>query len=84
MTTLMRADAYPALEAKSAALLHSVCLNHALVDGNKRLAALLAMMFLDLNGIEPTLTSDELFDLVMAVAGGELKNVDEIAARLST
>lgn len=84
MTTLMGADAYPTLEAKAAALLHSVCLNHALVDGNKRLAALAAMMFLDLNGHEPTLTNDELFELTMAVASGELCDVDEIAARLKT
>lgn len=32
------ADAYPDLETKAAALLHSVARNHALVDGNKRLA----------------------------------------------
>jgi death-on-curing protein len=84
MTTLMGADAYPTLEVKAAALLHSVCLNHALADGNKRLAALAAMMFLDMNGREPTLTNDELFDLTMAVASGELREVDEIAAHLTT
>lgn len=84
MTTLMGADAYPILEAKAAALLHSVCLNHALVDGNKRLAALLTMMFLDINGRNPTLSNDELFDLTMAVASGDLRDVDEIAARLKT
>lgn len=31
-------DAYPSLELKAAALLHSVARNHALADGNKRLA----------------------------------------------
>ena len=81
-TTLMGADAYPSVELKAAALLHSVCLNHALVDGNKRLAALLALIFLDINGVEATLTNDQLFDLTMAVASGELRDVDVIAPRL--
>ena len=84
MTTLMGADAYPTIDVKAAALLHSVCLNHALVDGNKRLAALATMAFLDLNDHEPTLTNDELFDLTMAVADGSLRDVEEIAARLGT
>ena len=81
-TTLMGADAYPSTELKAAALLHSVCLNHALMDGNKRLAALLALIFLDINGAETTLTNDQLFDLTMAVASGELRDVDKIAPLL--
>ena len=78
-TTLMGADAYPSIELKAAALLHSVCLNHALMDVNKRLAALLALIFLDINGAETALTNDQLFDLTMAVASGELRDVDKIA-----
>ena len=81
-TTLMGADAYPSIELKAAALLHSVCLNHALVDGNKRLSALLALIFLDINGAETTLTNDQIFDLTMAVASGALRDVDKIATRL--
>jgi len=81
-TTLMGADAYPSIDLKAAALSHSVCLNHALMDGNKRLAALLALIFLDINGAETTLTNDQLFDLTMAVASGELRDVDKIAPRL--
>lgn len=80
--TLMGADAYESIELKAAALLHSVCLNHALMDGNKRLAALLALIFLDLNGTETTLTNDQLFDLTMAVASGELRDVRDIAPLL--
>ena len=37
-------DAYPTVELKAAALLHSIVRNHALVDGNKRLAWLAAMV----------------------------------------
>jgi death-on-curing protein len=38
--TAFGADAYPDLHAKAAALAHSLARNHALVDGNKRLAPL--------------------------------------------
>ena len=36
--TVFGDDAYPDLHTKAAALLHSLARNHALVDGNKRLA----------------------------------------------
>ncbi|MBV9119453.1 MAG: Fic family protein, partial [Chloroflexi bacterium] len=42
-------DAYADLTLKAAALLQSLCRNHALVDGNKRLAWLATVVFLDLN-----------------------------------
>jgi death-on-curing protein len=74
-------DAYPSLDLKAAALLHSVVNNHALVDGNKRLAWLAAVVFLDVNGHQPKLTDDEAFDLVWQVAGGAVE-VEEIARQL--
>jgi death-on-curing protein len=78
-TTLMGRDAYPGVALKAAALLHSLCLNHALVDGNKRLAAILALVFLEINGAAYELSNDELFELTMAVASGALRDVDVIA-----
>ena len=36
--TVFEKDAYPDLDGKAAALLHSVARNHALIDGDKRLA----------------------------------------------
>ncbi len=74
-------DAYPSLEQKAAALLHSVVRNHPLVDGNTRLGWLAASVLLDLNGQPLTLGDDEAFDLVMAIAEGTL-DVDAVAARL--
>lgn len=74
-------DAYPTLALKSAALLHSLARNHALVDGNKRLAWLATVVFLDLNGQEPDLPDDAAFALVMEVSQG-LIDVAEIADRL--
>lgn len=74
-------DAYPDLATKAAALLHSLARNHPLVDGNKRLAMLATWVFVDLNGHRPEVSHDQAFELVMAVARGDLE-VPEIAARL--
>ena len=77
------ADAYPTLEEKAGALLHSLARNHALVDGNKRLAWLATVVLLDLNGQTVELGDQAAFELVMAAAEGSL-NVEEIAQRLMT
>jgi death on curing protein len=82
-STVFGEDAYPTLEQKAAALLHSLVRNHALADGNKRLGWLATVVFLDLNGHPPSLSDDEAFELVMSVAEARL-DVDEIAGRLST
>ena len=68
---------------KAAALLHSLARNHPLVDGNKRLAWLATVVFLDLNGRAVTMTDDDAFALVMAVATGDL-DVPAIAERLAS
>ena len=74
-------DAYPTLELKAAALLHSICGNHALVDGNKRLGLVAMVTFLRVNGRHFHLDNEESFALVMEVAEGRL-DVSEIAAQL--
>ena len=74
-------DAYPSISLKAAALLHSITNNHALVDGNKRLAWLATTVFLDLNGLAPDLSDDEAFDLVWEVASTTL-DVGSIASKL--
>jgi death on curing protein len=77
------ADAYPDLHAKAAALLHSIARNRALVDGNKRLALAAVIAFYGLNGLRLTVTNDGAYDLVIAVATGELDSADEIAKLLT-
>ena len=77
-------DAYPDLDAKAAALLHSIARNHALIDGNKRLALAAVIAFYGLNGRRLTLTNDAAYDLVISVAAGHLDTVDAIAAILQT
>jgi death-on-curing protein len=75
-------EAYPTLELKASALLHSLVRNHALVDGNKRLAWLAAVISLDINGHIVELDDDAAFELVMAAAAGQL-DVEQIAQRLT-
>ncbi len=74
-------EAYSTLSLKAAALLHSLARNHALVDGNKRLASLATVVILDLNAHAPDHDDDAAFELVMDVAAGAA-DVDQIADRL--
>jgi death-on-curing protein len=74
-------DAYPTLQRKAAALMHSLAGNHPLVDGNKRLALHLTHVFVFLNGYQLTLSQDEAVDLVQDVAKG-VADVDQIESRL--
>ena len=82
--TAFGTDAYPDLDTKAAALVHSVARNHALVDGNKRLALAAAIAFYGMNGRRLALTNDEAFELIMRIASGELDSVEEITAVLAT
>ena len=73
-------DAYPDLPSKAAALMQSIARNHALIDGNKRLAWIATALFLEFNGVslQPP-SQDAIVDFVLQVATGELPDVDDIA-----
>jgi death-on-curing protein len=75
-------DAYPDLHLKAAALLHSLARNHALVDGNKRLAWTACRTFLAINAHWISAPEDDRFDFVIEVATGAMTVLDEIAERL--
>jgi len=74
--------AYPSIHQKAAALLHSLARNHALVDGNKRLALAATITLYGMNGTRLTLTNDQAYELVIDVASGTLDDVPRIAAVL--
>ena len=74
--------ACPTLGLKAAALLHALVRNCALVNGDKRLAWLAAVVFLDLNGVKVDLDDDVTFELVVAVPEGDL-DLEQIAQRRS-
>lgn len=76
------ADAYPSTVEKAAALIHSIARNHALVDGNKRLALAGGIAFLGINGLRLTMSNDEAYDLIISLATGQLDDVRDIAGVL--
>jgi len=77
-------DAYATIDLKAAALLHSLASNHALADGNKRLALAGVIAFYGMNGYRLMLTNEAAYELVMRVAKGDLDEVTEIATLLPT
>ena len=75
-------DAYTTLHEKAAALMESLARNHALIDGNKRLAWVATRLFLVLNGSDvKTPDAPTGDDFVREVAQGKLELAD-IAATL--
>jgi death-on-curing protein len=82
-SSVFGADAYPDLDAKAAALLHSIVTGHPLVDGNKRLGWVAVRLFYLLNDADLRPPADEAFHLVVAVAGGQIRDVERIAERLA-
>jgi len=73
------ADAYPDLASKAAALLHSLVLNHAFADGNKRTAVLATLVFLDLNGYVVRWDQREALDFMLRLADHQVELDDVIA-----
>jgi death-on-curing protein len=81
-STASSEDAYPSIHLRAAALLPSIARNHPLIDGNKQLALAATIAFYGLNGWRLTMANDEAYELVMAVAAGELDDVEQIASHL--
>jgi len=80
-TTVFGDDAYPAFSEKAAALMHSLARNHALVDGNKRLAWAATRVFCLMNGRDLAFTVDDAESFVLAVATGTM-DISDIAASI--
>lgn len=75
-------DLYPSIEEKAANLLYLVTKNHSFVDGNKRIAAFLFLLFLEKNNLLFTETGDKripdnalvALTLMIAVSNPDEKN----------
>lgn len=74
-------EAYPGLPEKAAALFSSLAQNHPFFDGNKRFSWIATLTFLELNGVRVDMPVDAAFELVLAVAQGQIA-LDEIADTL--
>lgn len=60
----------------AAAYLFHLVKNHPFVDGNKRVGAVAALVFLALNGFDVEASEDDFAEMVLAVARGELDKAD--------
>ncbi len=63
---------HPSIPAMAAAYLFHLCQNHVFLDGNKRIAANAAVVFLLLNDWESLFEEEELTQVVLSVASGLL------------
>jgi death on curing protein len=60
----------------AAAYLFHLAKNHPFVDGNKRVGAVAALVFLDLNGFVFDAPEEDFAEMVLAVARGDLGKAD--------
>ena len=65
-------DLYPTKEEKAARLGFNLVSNHAFVDGNKRIGLLVMLSFLAINGINIKYTDDELIEIGLSLASGNM------------
>jgi death on curing protein len=66
-------DLYPTLVDKAAAIGFSLSMNHAFVDGNKRIGHAAMEVFLVMNGYEIDADVDEQEAIILSLASGELE-----------
>lgn len=66
-------DLYPTLFDKASALLHSLVMNHAFLDANKRTAYAMMVRFLNANGSDIHADQDEIVRFCVAVDNEGLK-----------
>src|SRR5437879_5005896 len=69
-------DLYPTLFDKASALLHSLVMNHAFVDGNKRTAYEVMKGFLHFNGYSITAPQEEIVRFCISVDNDGIKGKD--------
>jgi death-on-curing protein len=80
-TTIYGEDAYPTFEEKVASLIHSLARNHALIDGNKRIAWSAGRIFCLMNGRDLNMTIDDAEKMILDIAKGVI-DVADIAVLL--
>lgn len=63
---------HPTIYEMAAAYLFHLVENHPFVDGNKRVGAMAALVFLDMNGIDFEASDEEFTAMVLRVASGKM------------
>lgn len=63
---------HPTIYEMAAAYLYHLVENHPFVDGNKRVGAMAALVFLDMNDINFNASDEDFTDMVLRVASGKM------------
>ena len=69
-------DLFPTDLEKIARLGYGLASNHAFVDGNKRIGAMMTQLLLKWNGYQLRLSKGELADMFIAIADGTAREKD--------
>jgi len=72
------ADLYPTFEDKATILLYSLTKNHAFLNGNKRIATMVLLTFLYINGFGLECNRGEIADLCLRISKSEPREKDRI------
>ena len=59
-----------------AAYAYHICQNHALIDGNKRVALASSLVFLDINGFDFKCSEDDIYEIMMEVASSKMNKTE--------
>jgi len=76
---LFGVDLHPSLADKASAYLYHIAMNHAFFDGNKRAAAMSALVFLHVNGVNRLPEPSALETVTLGVAAGEISKAILVA-----
>ncbi len=77
-------DLYPSIEEKAANLLYFITKNHSFTDGNKRIAAMIFLYFLEINGLlydyegKKRIADNALVALTLMIAVSNIEEKDMI------
>ena len=74
--TFMGNDLYPTIYDKAAQLCYGIANNHPFTDGNKRTALHSMYVYLIINGFDITASQQEVENLIINVAAGNMTNVE--------
>lgn len=76
-------EVYPTLEEKAAALFYATCKDHPFQNGNKRMAVVLTLVFLYLNGYFLDVSPTSLYDRALAVTASTPSEHDAVIRELA-
>lgn len=76
LQTFGETDLFPRVPEKIAWLGYGLAANHAFLDGNKRIGAMMTQLLLQWDGFRLNLNAGELADMFIAIADGKAGEAD--------